>query len=126
MLSYDPLFRFAQFWNISRSQELFGEIGDIKEIKTLSRGCIQVVYAKAEHAQQAVTNYHNRLLDGQLMYVSLQQPSYSTKSSKNATATTDEGDQSSKKYSIDPSFMRQALFDPPINTKNPVQFQVKL
>jgi hypothetical protein len=32
----------------------------------------------------------------------------------------------SNKFSIDPSFIRQALFHPSNNTTNPVQFQVKL
>jgi hypothetical protein len=55
------------------------------------------------------------------MYVSLQQPSsYSSKSSKNVD------NESSNKYSLDPSFIRQALFNPPSTTTNPVQFQVKL
>ena len=52
---------------------MFGQIGRIAEIKTLSEGCVRIVYAKREHAEQAVTKYHNRLLDGQFMYVSLQQ-----------------------------------------------------
>jgi len=104
--------------------ELFSGIGHINEIKTLSRGCVQVIYSKQEHAEEAVTKYHNRLLDGQLMYVSLQQPiSYSTKSSKN---TTESLKSTSNKISIDPSFIRQALFNPSNNTPNPVQFQVKL
>jgi RNA recognition motif-containing protein len=106
--------------------ELFGEIGSIKEIKTLSRGCVQLVYSKEEYAKQAVANYHNRLLDGQLMYVSLQQPSYSSKSSKTASSSSNTDNESSNKYSLDPSFIRQALFNPSTNTTNPVQFQVKL
>jgi hypothetical protein len=58
------------------------------------------------------------------MYVSLQQPSsYSTKSSKN---TNESLKTTSNKISIDPSFIRQALFNPSNNTQNPVQFQVKL
>jgi hypothetical protein len=58
------------------------------------------------------------------MYVSLQQPiSYSTKSSK---ITTESSKSTSNKISIDPSFIRQALFNPSNNTPNPVQFQVKL
>lgn len=40
----------------------------------MSEGCVRIIYAKREHAEQAVTKYHNRLLDGQFMYVSLQQP----------------------------------------------------
>ena len=73
-------------------------------------------------------NYHNRLLDGHLMYVSLQQPSsYSTKSSKTASSSSSNTDnESSNKYTIDPSFIRQALFNPSASTSNPVQFQVKL
>lgn len=93
--------------------ELFGEVGDIKEIKTLSRGCVQVIYAKQKDAQAAVEKYHNALLDGQLMYVSLQQ-------SSSSTAKSD-----SDKYSIDPSFIRQALFNPSASQSS-VQFQVKL
>ncbi len=105
-------------------QELFSEIGHINEIKTLSRGCVQVIYSKEEEAEQAVSKYHNRLLDGQLMYVSLQQPtSYTTKSSK---PTNESSKTKSNQISIDPSFIRQALFNPSTNTTNPVQFQVKL
>jgi RNA recognition motif-containing protein len=104
--------------------ELFSEIGHINEIKTLSRGCFQVIYSKEEEAEQAVSKYHNRLLDGQLMYVSLQQPtSYTTKSSK---PTNESSKTKSNQISIDPSFIRQALFNPSTNTTNPVQFQVKL
>jgi hypothetical protein len=54
---------------------LFDQIGRINQITTLSPGCVQIVYAKREHGEQAVTKYHNRLLDGQFMYVSLQQTS---------------------------------------------------
>jgi len=58
------------------------------------------------------------------MYVSLQQPSsYSTKSSK---ITNESLKSNSNKISIDPSFIRQALFNPSSDTTNPVQFQVKL
>ncbi|CAF2515827.1 unnamed protein product [Rotaria sp. Silwood2] len=126
--------------------ELFSEVGHIDEIITLSRGCVQIVYSKPEHAEEAVAKYHNRLLDGQLIYVSLQQPSsYATKSSKNSSSsrysksTTSKDNRSSQsineneysksdsnKIVIDPTFMRQALFYPSNNTKNPVQFQVKL
>ncbi|CAF0945962.1 unnamed protein product [Adineta steineri] len=52
--------------------ELFGQIGRINEIITLSPGCVQIVFAKREDGEQAVSKYHNRLLDGQFMYVSLQ------------------------------------------------------
>lgn len=52
---------------------MFGQIGRIAEIKTLSEGCLRINYAKREHAEQAVAKYHNRLLDGQFMYVSRQQ-----------------------------------------------------
>lgn len=93
--------------------ELFGDIGDIKEIKTLSRGCVQVVYLRQKDAEAAVEKYHNALLDGQLMYVSLQQPS------------TPPTKSDSDKYSIDPSFIRQALFNPS-TSQSSVQFQVKL
>lgn len=93
--------------------ELFGNVGEIKEIKTLSRGCVQVIYSKQKDAEIAVEKYHNALLDGQLMYVSLQQ-------SSNSSTKSD-----SDKYSIDPSFIRQALFNPS-TSQNSVQFQVKL
>jgi len=109
--------------------ELFSKIGHIDEIKTLSHGCIQVIYSHPENAEQAVAKYHNKLLDGQLMYVSLQQPSYSTKSSKNSSSSNTNKESlksNSNKISIDPSFIRQALFNPSNNTTNPVQFQVKL
>ena len=88
---------------------------------------MQIIYSKGEHAKQAVDNYHNRLLDGQLMYVSLQQPSssFSTKSSK-AASSANTDNESSSKYTLDPSFFRQALFNPTTSTANPVQFQVKL
>ncbi|CAF2009100.1 unnamed protein product [Rotaria magnacalcarata] len=130
--------------------ELFGEIGRINEITTLSQGCVQIIYAKREHGEQAVAKYHNRLLDGQFMYVSLQQPStYSTiqnsKRTNNneqptkengasniSTSTTDQPlklnstNNTAKKIVIDPAFIRQALFHPTNSTANPVQFQVKL
>ncbi|UJR16310.1 hypothetical protein I4U23_003216 [Adineta vaga] len=124
--------------------ELFSEVGDINDIKTLSRGCIQIIYANREQAEDSVAKYHNRLLDGQLMYVSLQQPiSYSTKSSKtvssqhsksvttkgnvSSSAIKNETSQSSSnKMAIDPAFIRQALFNPSNSTTNAVQFQVKL
>ena len=68
-------------------QELFSEVGDIKDIKTLSRGCVQIVYTVPEEAEDAVAKYHNQILDGKLMYVSIQEPmSYSTKSSKVASS----------------------------------------
>jgi len=73
------------------------------------------------------------------MYVSLQQlSSYSTKSSKNSSSATTKDNSSSSsnkneslklnsnKISIDPVFIREALFNPSNNTTNPVQFQVKL
>lgn len=70
-------------------QELFGKVGQISEIKTLSQGCVQITYAKREHSEQAATKYHNRLLDGQFMYVSLQQsPPVSTDKSKPTSKTT--------------------------------------
>lgn len=72
-----------------------------------------MIYAKQKDAQAAVEKYHNALLDGQLMYVSLQQ-------SSSSTAKSD-----SDKYSIDPSFIRQALFNPSASQSS-VQFQVKL
>lgn len=114
--------------------ELFGEVGRIDEIQTLSHGCVQVTYAKEENAKQAINKYHNRLLDGQSMYVSLQPAiSYSTKSAKKTaaapttTATTEtSSSSSSKKITIDPQFIRQALFNPSTNESNPVRFQVKL
>ncbi|CAF1002363.1 unnamed protein product [Adineta ricciae] len=122
--------------------ELFSEVGDIKDIKTLSRGCVQIVYAVPEQAEDAVAKYHNQILDGKLMYVSIQEPmSYSTKSSKvassqhskpaaaaamTATKTNSSASSSSSKFTIDPTFMRQALFNPSNETKNAVQFQVKL
>ncbi|CAF2121852.1 unnamed protein product [Rotaria magnacalcarata] len=126
--------------------DLFSQVGRIDEIKTLSRGCVQIVYLKPEQAEEAVANYHNRLLDGQFIYVCLQQPSsVSTKSLKNSTSSRsskstvpkerslspsiDDNEylkSNSKKISIDPTFMRQALFNPSNNTTNPVQFQVKL
>ncbi|CAF0929929.1 unnamed protein product [Rotaria sp. Silwood1] len=126
--------------------ELFSEVGHIDEIITLSHGCVQIVYSNHAHAEEAVAKYHNRLLDGQLIYVSLQQlPSYSTKSSKNSsssryskpTASKDKSSSqsindneclksNSNKIVIDPTFMRQALFYPSNNPTNPVQFQVKL
>ena len=84
---------------------------------------MQVIYSKQEAAEEAVTKYHNRLLDGQLMYVSLQQPSsYSTKSSKNSSSLNPNQESlksNSSKISIDPSFIRQALFNPSNNTTNP-------
>lgn len=101
-------------------------MGPINEIKTLSHGCFQVVFKNEEHAHQAVANYHNRLLDGQLMYVSLQQPTTVPKSSKNASSSANKGDDSSKKSSIDPAFFRQALFNASSTRDNSVQFQVKL
>lgn len=89
-----------------------------------------MIYTKEDHAQQAVANYHNRLLDGQLMYVSLQQPSFATKSSKSSSSSSSSAKtevDSSKKYSFDPAFFRQALFNSSSSSdKNPVQFQVKL
>ncbi|CAF0804758.1 unnamed protein product [Rotaria sordida] len=121
--------------------ELFSEVGHINEIITLSRGCVQVTYSKREYAEEAVAKYHNRLLDGQLIYVSLQQTSsHSTKSSKNSSLSRYSKDNSSSqsindneylksnsnKIIIDPTFMRQALFNSSNNTTNPVQFQVKL
>ncbi|CAF3370867.1 unnamed protein product [Rotaria socialis] len=130
--------------------ELFGEIGRINEITTLSQGCVQIIYAKREHGEQAVAKYHNRLLDGQFMYVSLQQlSSYSTiqnsKKTHNdeqptkengasniSTSTADQPlklnstNNTAKKIVIDPAFIRQALFHPTNSTANPVQFQVKL
>ncbi|CAF0890591.1 unnamed protein product, partial [Didymodactylos carnosus] len=54
--------------------ELFSQAGDISQISVLNRGCIQVFYKNREHAEQACAKYHNRLLDGQFMYVSVQQP----------------------------------------------------
>lgn len=86
--------------------ELFGEIGQIAEIQTLSHGCVQVTYANEDFAKQAISKYHNRLLDGQLMYVSLQpQISYSTKSAKKTTSSTAEPSSSStsQKLTIDRS-----------------------
>lgn len=72
-------------------QELFGDIGPIKQITTLSQGCVQIIYDKREDAEQAVVKYHNRLLDGQLMYVSLQQPSsYSTKQSSKTKTNSEQ------------------------------------
>jgi len=124
--------------------ELFGQIGRIHQITTLSPGCVQIVYTKREHSEQAVTKYHNRLLDGQFMYVSLQQPSsYSTTqnnpkptkengTSVNSSSTTNQPlkfnttNTTSNKFAIDPTFIRQALFHPSNNSTNPVQFQVKL
>ncbi|CAF1128784.1 unnamed protein product [Rotaria sp. Silwood1] len=130
--------------------ELFSEIGRINEITTLSQGCVQIVYAKREHAEQAVAKYHNRLLDGQFMYVSLQQsssysatqnpkitnntqqPTKENGTSINSSSTTDQPlklnatNNSSNKIVIDPAFIRQALFHPSNNSSNPVQFQVKL
>ncbi|UJR30190.1 hypothetical protein I4U23_017729 [Adineta vaga] len=131
--------------------ELFSQIGRIIEIITLSAGCLQIVYAKREFAEQAVVKYHNRLLDGQFIYVSLQQTaaSYSakqlSKSTNNSSQPTKENgssttappiptnqplkfntsSMSSTKISIDPAFIRQALFHPS-NDTHPVQFQVKL
>ncbi len=113
----------------------------------MSRGCIQIVYSNQEHAEQAVAKYHNRLLDGKFMYVSIQQPaSYSTKSSRNSSSqhsksTTGKDNKynsslssnnnnneslHSNKITIDPTFIRQALFNPSNSTASPVQFQVKL
>lgn len=70
---------------------MFSEIGSINSITTLSPGCVQIVYSKREYGEQAVAKYHNRLLDGQLMYVSLQQtPSYSTKQTSKATTNTQQ------------------------------------
>jgi hypothetical protein len=126
--------------------DLFGQVGHITEIKTLSQGCIRIVYAKREHSEQAVTKYHNRLLDGQFMYVSLQQstsqnskptssiqqPTKDTSSSSSSTTTTNQplkfntSTPTSNKIAIDPAFFRQALFHPSNNSSNPVQFQVKL
>ncbi|CAF4001029.1 unnamed protein product, partial [Rotaria sp. Silwood2] len=131
--------------------ELFSEIGRINEITTLSQGCVQIIYAKREYAEQAVAKYHNRLLDGQFMYVSLQQSSSSYSTTQNSkptnntqqsakengasissSSTTDQPlklnstNNSSNKIVIDPVFIRQALFHPSNNTTNPVQFQVKL
>ncbi|CAF1434616.1 unnamed protein product [Adineta steineri] len=118
--------------------ELFSQVGDIEDIKTLSHGCVQIIYAKHEQAEEAVAKYHNRLLDGKLMYVCLQQPtSYSTKSSKsttgkdkNASSSSSNNNESfhsnSNKMAIDPAFFRQALFNPSTSTSNNVQFQVKL
>lgn len=108
-------------------KEIFGQLGPINEIKTLSHGCVQVVYANEEHAHQAVADYHNRLLDGQSMYVSLQQATTELKSTKStSSSTSSKGDASSKKFSIDPSFLRQALFNSSSTSDNSVQFQVKL
>jgi len=128
--------------------ELFGQIGRIDQITTLSQGCVQIVYTKREHSELAVTKYHNRLLDGQFMYVSLQQPSsYSNAKSTNSiqqptkengtsinsSSTTNQplkfnttNNNTSNKISLDPAFIRQALFHPSNNSTNPVQFQVKL
>ncbi|CAF4804422.1 unnamed protein product [Rotaria socialis] len=115
-----------------------------------TQGCVQIIYAKREHGEQAVAKYHNRLLDGQFMYVSLQQlSSYSTiqnsKKTHNdeqptkengasniSTSTADQPlklnstNNTAKKIVIDPAFIRQALFHPTNSTANPVQFQVKL
>lgn len=135
--------------------ELFSDVGRITEIKTLSQGCVQITYAKREHSEQAVTKYHNRLLDGQFMYVCLQQPITTTTEktkqiSKTPTTTSNHSQQSTKetgtsasssstvnqplrfntnpsiKSTLDPTFIRQALFHPSNNSTNPVQFQVKL
>ncbi len=81
MFSFEIL--YFRFYTI---QELFGEIGPISGITTLSPGCVQIVYTKREDGEQAVVKYHNRLLDGQFMYVSLQQPSsYSIKPTPKTT-----------------------------------------
>jgi RNA recognition motif-containing protein len=126
--------------------ELFGQVGRITEIKTLSQGCVRIVYAKREHSEQAVTKYHNRLLDGQFMYVSLQQstpqsskptnnaqqPAKDTGTTASPSSTTNQplkfntSTSTSNKIAIDPAFFRQALFHPSNNSSNPVQFQVKL
>ncbi|CAF1368777.1 unnamed protein product [Adineta ricciae] len=143
--------------------ELFTQIGRVNQITKLSAGCIEILYTKREDAEQAVARYHNRLLDGQFMYVSLQQtapppsppvvtqaskptnhvtskpPSGNThrstkqtESSTNASSTTvnqplkfNTTSTTSNKGSLDPTFIRQALFNPSNNT-HPVQFQVKL
>ncbi|CAF3822612.1 unnamed protein product [Rotaria sordida] len=126
--------------------ELFSEIGRINEITTLSQGCVQIIYTKREHAEQAVTKYHNRLLDGQFMYVSLQQSSSYPKITNNiqqsakengtsissSSITTDQPlklnstNNTTNKITIDPAFIRQALFHPSNNTTNPVQFQTRM
>ncbi|CAF0844886.1 unnamed protein product [Didymodactylos carnosus] len=156
--------------------ELFGQAGQINHISVLSRGCIQIVYKHREHAEQACSKYHNRLLDGQLMYVSLQQPDTSltplssTKTTStnigspltttmvpqvtttvnkpilaqsqqkdngrlnqplklNTPPTTTNGTNNpmstttNNKIIIDPTLIRQALFQPSTNNTNPVQFQ---
>ncbi|CAF1528205.1 unnamed protein product [Didymodactylos carnosus] len=163
--------------------ELFSQAGDISQISVLNRGCIQVFYKNREHAEQACAKYHNRLLDGQFMYVSVQQPDTelvpllstktastnigsslaATTASQSATMTTTminkhaQGQSQQKdngmlnqplklnasttsthsnnnptsttvnsKIIIDPTLIRQALFQSSTNSTNPVQFQVKL
>lgn len=129
--------------------ELFEQCGQIVEITTLSQGCVQIIYSRREYAEQAVADYHNRLLDGQLMYVSCQQAkALSTKKASTSEVKTNSSNSgqlpkdsgtpnqpskpnnstttNSNKIVIDPNFMREALFHPTNNSTNPVQFQVKL
>lgn len=42
------------------------------------------------------------------------------------SSSSSSSSSSSNKITIDPAFIRQALFHPSNNTSNPVQFQVKL
>ncbi len=78
----------------NRKQDAQESINDYYD--AICRLCRRI--QKKENAKQAVANYHNRLLDGRLMYVSLQQPSsYSTKSSKTASSSNTDNESSTLK-----------------------------
>lgn len=47
--------------------ELFGEIGDLKQMKQTKPGTAEVVFYNYEDAQKAVETYHNRALDARPM-----------------------------------------------------------
>jgi len=50
-------------------QELFGDVGPLKNARLVKPGVADVIFVNAEDALAAVKTYHMRLLDGKAVYL---------------------------------------------------------
>ena len=51
--------------------ELFGDVGSVTSFQSINSATAMVTFARSHEAAAAVQTYHNRLLDGQPLHVTL-------------------------------------------------------
>jgi hypothetical protein len=130
---------------VSFEKNVFGRVGRVVHLTTLSSGCVQLTYSTNEQARQAIDTYHNCSLDGQEMYVSLQssatrtnRPPSTNNEKRQVTANSafvdlcvlfarrSSDERPTNNIEIDPALMRHALFNTSTSRPSAVRFQVTL